>query len=66
MKNYQNCEKITFLSLLRLGICLDNEGKVVTHVFLGALQVCINIRNLYWPSFMAKMLFLSKNVAKTL
>ena len=28
MKNYQNCEKITFLSLLRLGICLDNEGKV--------------------------------------
>ena len=40
------------------------EGKVVIYVFLGALQVCIVVWNPYGPSFMAKMLFLSKNQGK--
>ena len=43
---------------------MDHAEKVVTYVFLGALQVCIVVRNPYGPSFMAKMPFLSKKQGK--
>ena len=48
------------MRLPRPGICLDPADKVVTYVFLDARQVCINVWNLYRPSFMAKMQFLLK------
>ena len=56
----------TIPRLLRLGKNLDHVQSGVTYVFLGAIQILINMWNLYLPFFMAKLLYFIENVAKTL